>query len=491
MEGSTDDREKLRVPSPWKTLRLNAYTSLEHPGAQHIGREFEINYIPQGCSESKTVSGIVADSKGAQTTIQDIKTGELISVNTNWDKIVSIKSRFLQEEPPEFYDIRHSDLVVLLKRGLPIYGRCLLSVVEDQKDEKILASGVFSLEQITDGYKVIKITDSNGVVHMVDPDRVRTDFAVSDIPEDVRLLKSSPEGINFIDTDRTERVKLAQELVADKYVLDNSKYYEYFSKDPGRSKKLLTRWYRQASETFNIKKAIQEVGSNLGAEYLATLADPGIVQHFDAFFAFAKDLKKISGTLPSPLELRKSFSEHLGTKTIYRGMMLTDAELALVKESGILSPAFIDKDRAAHVIQETLDPTRRQSVARHARDFFSEISGRLTDSHDEENSTSISVSAYEPVARSVGYHSSGQTKNPDKHMYVFKCEVPVISLIKMDNIFEDERRPITGLTIGDSEAYKGTDLEVEMFVPYNIPLNAIRGIDRIDEVPPKWLWSQR
>ena len=490
-EKRPNGRENREASSPWITEKLNTFTSLERPGAQHIGKEFEITYFPKGGSESKTVSGIVIDSAQAATTIQDNESGELISINTNWDKIASIKSRSLQETPSRFRDIRPDDMVALLKHGKPVFGRCVLSVVENEKRKDILVSGAFSLEQITDGYEVIKITDSNGVAHMVDPDRVYSDFAVSDRPEDVALLKSSTEHINIVDADRTERVELAQELVTDLNVLDNSKYYEYFSKDPERAKNLLSRWYRRGSGTFNIEHVIQEVESELGAEYLATLADPGIAQHFDAFFAFAKEMKRKKNTLPSPVELRKSFSEHLGTKTIYRGMMLTDEELALVQKSGILSPALTNKDRASHVIQETIDPTERQSMARYARDFYSEIMGRLTDFHDRENSTTISVSAHEPVARSVGYHSSDQLENPEKHMYVFECEVPVISLIKMENVFDYERNPDTKLTIGDFETDEGTDLEVEMFVPYNIPPTAIKKTERVDVAPPKWVRHQK
>jgi hypothetical protein len=76
-------------------------------------------------------------------------------------------------------------------------------------------------------------------------------------------------------------------------------------------------------------------------------------------------------------------------------------------------------------------------------------------------------------------------------MYVFECEIPLISLIKMENIFESERKQKTKLTIGDFETDEESDLEVEIFVPYIIPPKSIKKIERVDIPPQKWVRSQK
>ena len=116
---------------------------------------------------------------------------------------------------------------------------------------------------------------------------------------------------------------------------------------------------------------------------------------------------------------------------------------------------------------------------------------RLTDWGKKESSLTISVSGYEPVARSVGYHDSEQLENPHKRMYVLECDVPVISLIRMENIFDYERKPMTRLKIDTFEVNEETDLQVEMFVPYLIPKEQIKSIEPINKIPVKWVRNRK
>ena len=483
IENSANEGAK-KIPE-WTEQKLNSHTNLENFGDQNIGTESEVTYLPEGSKQSVTVDGIVLQSTPAQIKLQDRQTGKITKINTNWDKIGSIHLRQASEKPTEFRGVSTKEVFAAIQQGQPVFGRCIISIGESENENDILVAGEFRINQVSEGYEVIEVVGSDGVRHLVDPDRVHTDFALTSNKDDLKVLCPVASAVEMLDSDRGERIELARELVEGLDVLDNEKYYEYFQKDPARAKEIFLRWYDRGQEDFSIEDAIRKF-ERLGTEYVAALADPGIVQHSDDFVGFADQLKGRDGKLPSCVELRRQFAKHLGTETVYRGMMLTQEELKAISESGIVSPALLRKDQAVKILQETLDPAERQSRARYSRDIYSEMRvGRLTDLNDEENSTVISVSAYEPVAGSVGYYCSGQVQNPQKQMYVFKLGIPRISLIKQENVFEP-RKIDTVLTVGRFEVDEETDREVEMFVPYSIPAKCIKNCERLDKPPVRW-----
>jgi len=351
-----------------------------------------------------------------------------------------------------------------------------------------LLSGKMELRSLSENYDVIQITDSQGRQHLIDPDRADCTWTVTITLEDLAHFQSATEIFQIIDREREER--LAKELVAEGNVLENEKYYRYFQKNIDRMKKLFIRSYHREKGP-QIKEMMQKIEAELGTEYLALLADPGIAQNFEKFLTFSLNLKQKTQTLPDVITLRQLFSEKLGTQTIYRGMMLTEEEVASIPKIGILSQGFLKKERAIHVVQDGLDPDERYHYVDHARNFYGEIMKRLTDWGKKESSLTISVSGYEPVARSVGYHDSEQLENPHKRMYVLECDVPVISLIRMENIFDYERKPMTRLKIDTFEVNEETDLQVEMFVPYLIPKEQIKSIEPINKIPVKWVRNRK
>lgn len=479
-------RETQKEPG-WTKERLGEHSELERHGPEIIGSEFEIIYTQGKEKERKMVRGIVVESSEAQTTIQDQVTNELIAVNVNGDTIVSARSRQLAEKPSQFKEMDFTEVYTALHNGESLYGVCVIGWRLHPDKIHTVVRGNIVLEKISDSYEILKVTDEKGVEHLVDPDRIQTNFAISKSPEDLAHIHSSKEKIEIVDTERSERLQLVGDLLNEYSVLDNPKYYKYFAKDAERTKKLLDRWYRADTKIFNIQDAIAQIEGSFGEEYLALLTDPGIVHRFDSFLEFATNLKESSDSVPSPMELRTLFSEHLGTKSVFRGMMLTPEEYAFIQKHGIVAPALTDRARASRILEETFDTAQRKRYARHARSIYHDITGgRMQDFFEKQNLLTLSVSKYEPVARSAGYHSSRELETPGKQLYLFECEVPELSLLRHENVFEYHRRMKGTMKVGEFEVNQEKDLDVEIFIPFGIPREQIKRMTRIEEVPPVW-----
>ena len=87
-------------------------------------------------------------------------------------------------------------------------------------------------------------------------------------------------------------------------------------------------------------KALLQRLEALDPRYGDLIADPGIVIRLDDFENFAK-------SSPQKLDawkMREAFRDHLGTRTVYRGLALTEAEYKEIQFKGLVPRDYMDAD---------------------------------------------------------------------------------------------------------------------------------------------------
>ena len=296
------------------------------------------------------------------------------------------------------------------------------------------------------------LRDSKGNEHLLDPDYIGTDFLLLQKSKESRQIFSAlapSRRIEILDKRWQDRINLVTQLIEDGRIHDNPKDYDYFSKD---------------------------------------LADPGIAHRADELVSFGKQLLDTNPNI-TPWQLRELFSSHLGKIKIFRGMVLIESEMRSMMSRGIEAPGFQNMSRARQSMFDTFDSRVRESRVRYANSPDSEIAARLTDFYDADTRMFISVSKYQEIASLVGYHDSGKVEDQNRRLYVFEIEIPEISILRKQGLFQQENsygKEII-LSVGSSFRVNETnDLGVEMFVPYKINPNNILKVTRYDSPPPKW-----
>ncbi len=144
--------------------------------------------------------------------------------------------------------------------------------------------------------------------------------------------------------------------------------------------------------------------------------DPGIMTHMPEFLEFLEG----AGS-QEYWPLRDAFKRHLGVKTVWRGMVLTEEEADKVRVEGIESDFLRKKDEMPAVIDNfeanVLSVYVDELVERH---FHGENS----------HSPLVSVSSYEDVAIAVGRHFGRRSVSEGKkRLYLFKINIPEIDVI--------------------------------------------------------------
>ena len=346
-------------------------------------------------------------------------------------------------------------------------------------EERILVEGKLSYE-VRNGKRVLGIKPKNGLLHLIDLDFVDADIFLTDVADDLAHFIPIYKRVEILDSNYSKRKELCNRMIDTMSFFDNPAFFEYFLDQTDTVKQLLQKMYSTGPNFEIIQTYIEFVSKNLGTNFISLLLDPGMIAHFDDFMVFIKSLDGHN----SPYEIRVKFSEYLGTEVVYMAMMLTEDEFKDVTQNGIYSRFLLNLNRTK-VLEEIFNEYGSYLSLRFSTDFSTEIKNRINKNISNESSTSISVSSYEVVAKSVGYHSYRGSKN-NKILYTFKCIIPKISLIAMNGLFDTEKRSHSVLKVGDLVVNESRDLNVEKFVPFIIRKEWVSEVVRIDNVPPMW-----
>ena len=248
------------------------------------------------------------------------------------------------------------------------------------------------------------------------------------------------------------------------YLFENPQFYDFFEANKEAMTEKLKKLYN-VRPWGNIKERliIPEFTHNVSDKHIALLCDPGIVSRLDEFYKFSKQIKEEIEEL-SPLELRKKFSDYLGTQTYYRGMSLTQEQAEKIKTYGILSNNF-EGENAKEILTDLLCGYKNpRSVS--FKDFMYEKANG-----NNRNNPLISVTQIESVAHNVPARYSPCRTN--EKIYIFKLEIPKINIIEPKGEFN-----ITypGFGFYDENGNKIPQEKIESFVPFVINPDFIKSI---------------
>lgn len=274
--------------------------------------------------------------------------------------------------------------------------------------------------------------------------------------------------------------KYAQEIyddVVNKHIspFENEKFYEYLTKNSAKLDFLLEKLYGFYTDDY--REAFDSI--NIDKKHKILLADPGVAFYIKELGEFV-DTSNIDTKNISPFELRKKFSDYLGTETVYRGLKpgCTSAEdlAQKIKETGNFAPAFQTKQKVTDNIKYYLDFSENRDDT-----HFGRIIAKIK--RQDKESEFLSVSSEYDIAASVPKDNEGEKS------VVIKAQVPVLSILKQKNEYRDMQtsRRHDVLRVGWRPFDYDTQQEkIEAFIPFYIaPENMEVSIDT--ETPTfKW-----
>ena len=279
--------------------------------------------------------------------------------------------------------------------------------------------------------------------------------------------------VSAFDQSFKERRKWLELLKND---FSGRQYYSYFEQKPEELLALLQRWYPN-----HYKRIVQKIEKSIGAKYLPLLTDPALANHTNQLVKFASSyLENRPGLAPEELRAAYLLSPSTKKVKIYRGMMLTADQVESMRKNGILARALMTADS-----REKLDHYF-DSMIRNERfggeGPLKELDSKFKTGYKEP--FYISASHYEPVARSVGYWSSGQKNHGN--LYVFEMEIPEPLILRLNGIF-NRRLPMMNageqFTVGEFKLQE-TDKGIEVFIPFFIPPEYIKNVVMHKNEPP-------
>ena len=223
----------------------------------------------------------------------------------------------------------------------------------------------------------------------------------------------------------------------------------------------------------------------LNPHFLTLMADPGIVFWIDEFSSWVRKNKM---ERLSPKEARGRFSEHLGTKTVFRAMALTPAE-------------------AERILRDGMNPDRGQAFSENLQEQFAE-GLRSRDGEPMRSTELIRVSRHQDIAIVA---SRQFLVSPNQDLYVFELKIPVLdtihlrksgSFLNIQNIPELASYRTAQINILYGElisvypylGYTDHPGEVESAITSKIDRSQIVGIKRLskDEIPTTGIkWFRR
>ena len=254
---------------------------------------------------------------------------------------------------------------------------------------------------------------------------------------------------------------------------ENPLLYKFLGKDSKKLDALLDKLYRRKLPKYD--KALEDSG--IDKKHRVLLVDPGVTSRLEELTEYVKT-KKIDTSKVTPFDLRKGFSDYLGTETVYRGLNSSEGEelITTLKQEGMYPQFHEDKDAVLNSIKYYLTTT-----AKPVWNLFSKFRDVIGGKHTEF----MSVSKIYDVAASVPKQSN-LAKTP---VVVVKSEVPKLSVVKQRGDFA-QRFPIDEevLVVGDKKFdYATKREEIEAFVPFYMPTK--KATYKIDTQTPDYRWG--
>lgn len=266
-------------------------------------------------------------------------------------------------------------------------------------------------------------------------------------------------------TQETEIQQILKDIDSQICLFENPKFYDFFEENKSTMvKQIGTLYNRSPWGDDKGRNIISEFTENISDKHLALLCDPGIVSRIDKLYEFVKklpvDINKIT-----TLELRKMFSDSLGTKKYYRGMTLTQEQIESIKKNGIKSINFSDDNRES--IFKSLFLGTKDFKYTSFRNFMRDkISG------ENRDNPMISITQLESIAQKVPEKYS-RPKNSNQKIYIFELEIPQINVVEPIKEFD---MSYPGFGFYDRNGNKIPKEKVESFVPFFINSNCIKSI---------------
>lgn len=485
MEPSYNAKKTPASVRPANYLKVEhvPFRGMEHLAGQktNVGKLTHITFATSGNTQQlmgrivrEYVAGIdIVDASGVNHKI-NVNSGEIFEVY--------VEPKEYNWLVPEYAATKAQLLKTVASLGNP-FG--LVSIKDGSRDVDLY--GELSIVEIGPGYRVLSLRDHNNNVHIFDPDYVGENLMLlQNTPESRQIFPSlfSPHRIEIVDTRRQSRKTLISQLAEEGRVYDNPKYYDYLVKDISDTKKLILRWFSDDG-----KYLIDSFVNNLGERFVVLLTDPGIAQRAKEFVAFGVSILRSRSDV-TPWQLREMFSAKLGKTRVFRGMVLTEVEKDSMLKEGIEAPGFKNDSGAKRSLFDTFGSLALKNRARYATDPRSEVEARLMDTYDADKRMYISVSKYQEIASSVGFHSSDAVGGNNRRLYVFELDVPELSILRQERLFQKDDRygkHEVFVTVGSNFSVSETnDLGLEMFIPYKIDPADIVGVNRYESPPPRW-----
>ncbi len=256
---------------------------------------------------------------------------------------------------------------------------------------------------------------------------------------------------------------------------ENPKIYSYVSKNDEKLDFLLEKLYGVE------KPVISEIFDNSGFDkkHSVLLIDPALVNNFDKLVDYVQE-QNIDTSEIEPAELRKRFSDYLGTETVYRGLYTENPQDLIEKlnRDGNFASAFQNRQKAVNAIKFFIDLDEDLDATIHEK-----ILNKIHFS--DKNSEFLSASSVYDVAASVPKLQG----KPETPVVVIKTEVPKLSLIKQENLFHAMQlhQLHRVLHIGNRPLPYDRDMKkIEIFIPFYLPTNNAE--ISIDTTTPNLRW---
>lgn len=256
---------------------------------------------------------------------------------------------------------------------------------------------------------------------------------------------------------------------------DNPVFYKYLSSNEKKLDSILSRIYRRKLPKYD--SMLSE--SNIDKKHRVLLVDPEVTAHIEELTQFVKE-KQVDTSKLSPFELRKQFSDHLGTETVYRGLYAQDSKEVIdtLKKDGIYPKICDKKENVSDILNYYLS-----GVCEPVLNVFSRIEDVI---RGRKSTEFMSVSSIYDVSASVAKNGTNNASTP---VVVAKVDVPRLSVIKQRGDFSP-RRTIDKdvLVIGDKKFdYETKREDIEAFIPFHI--SGKNAEFNIDTTTPDYRWA--
>lgn len=389
--------------------------------------------------------------------------------------------------------LKYSDDIATEARQNP-GGLYLLNIYSNSAPpQKIL--GRIRLVSSPNGSNMLEVKDNRGLTHFLDLEATQVtlnkvtvdgDFSTwSDPLQATRsLLTYDPEG--------QARQELAKNVSSHRgSPFQSEEIYEFFRERPTETEALLKRWYPESDHgrpevVARFHRTVVLAKEQLPAKFLPLFLDPGIASRAEDFLSFAKlELEKTPHQ--TPLSLRNAYSKKLGTKKIYRSLLLNSSEVLEIKKSGMSSTSHFNKENEAENLFKLFSIRAFNDAVISQASPSSAIYHRKGSVGLRHNSLLMSFSDYSDVAASVAYHSNETQRTNDRKLYTYEIEVPVLDVLVESDLHDPDRsrQQSHRLRVGLNH-YQASDPGVEIFTWGSIMPEQIRQVTEVTEVPPSY-----